>query len=53
MTLRSALYRALSLSNDVRAVRRGPKATARRMVRKPLLRASRRLVNRAVRKALP
>ena len=53
MTLRSALYRALSFSNDVRAVSRGPKATARRVVRKRGLRLSRRAVNRGVKWLIP
>lgn len=52
-TLRSVLYRALSLSNDVRAVRRGPKATVRRVMRKRGLQVTRRAVNRGVKWLIP
>lgn len=34
MSLTSTLFRAARLSADVRAIRRGPKATGKRLVRK-------------------
>lgn len=46
MTLRSFLYRALSLSNDARAIRRGPDAIARRYVRKAAYRGTTRLLRK-------
>jgi hypothetical protein len=42
MTLRALLYRALSLSNDARAVSRGPTAVGKRLVRKAAYRATTR-----------
>jgi hypothetical protein len=46
VTLRSALYRAARLLGDWRAIRKGPRAIVRRGVRKVLLRAAGRTVNR-------
>lgn len=34
MNLKSLIYRLLSISNDVNAVRKGPKAIGKRLVRK-------------------
>jgi hypothetical protein len=41
-----AAYRLLSLLNDDKAIRRGPKAVGKRMVRKAVRRALARLVGR-------
>lgn len=46
MTLRTFLYRTLSLSNDARAVSRGPKAVGKRIVRKAAYRGTTRLLRR-------
>jgi hypothetical protein len=40
------LYRALSFSNDIDAARKGPKALARRLLRKELLKGAGRLSRR-------
>ena len=34
MKLKSLIYRLLSISNDVNAVRKGPKAIGKRLIRK-------------------
>lgn len=47
--MRDFLYRVLRLSNDVRAVRRGPKAVGRRIGRRLYGRATGRLAGRIFR----
>lgn len=46
MTLRTLLYRALSLSNDARAGYRGPTAIGKRVVRKTAYRATTRALRK-------
>ena len=46
MTLRTFLYRALSLSNDARAAYRGPVPYGRRMVRKTAYKATTRALRK-------
>ncbi len=44
--IKSTLYRALRLSNDINAVRRGPKAIARRAGRRAFGKITGRLMGR-------
>lgn len=46
MTLKTFLYRALSLSNDARAVSRGPGAMTRRVLRKAAYRGTTRILRK-------
>jgi hypothetical protein len=46
MSTRSALYRLLRLSNDARAIRRGPRAVGRRVTRRAYGKATGRLARR-------
>lgn len=46
MSLRTFLYRALSFSNDARAVSRGPAAVGRRVARKAAYRSTTRLLRK-------
>lgn len=48
MSLRSMLYRIARLMGDVRAIRRGPRAIARRAARKGLMRIAGRAINRMI-----
>jgi hypothetical protein len=45
--MRNLLYRLLSVSNDVRAIRRGPKAVGKRVVRKAAYRSLSRALRRS------
>jgi hypothetical protein len=47
MSTRNTIYRLLSLSNDARAVSRGPSAVGKRMVRKAAYRGLSRLLRRS------
>lgn len=49
MRLRSALYALARLLGDYNAIKRGPKAIVKRQVRKTLLRATSREINRLTR----
>jgi hypothetical protein len=46
MTTKSILYRFLSFSNDVNAIRRGPKAVVKRQARKSIYKGVTRLMRR-------
>ena len=50
MTLRSAPYRALRAWGDVDAARKGPKALAKRMVRRRAHRATNRVTRKLLRR---
>lgn len=47
MSARNTVYRLLSLSNDARAVSRGPKAVGKRLLRKQAYKLTTRLLRRA------
>jgi hypothetical protein len=49
MSLTRWLYRALRVSRDVNAVRRGPKAATKRAARKAAYRGFAKLVSRVIR----
>lgn len=49
MSLTNMLYRAARLSADARAVRRGPAAVGKRVVRKTVYRQSARATRKALR----
>lgn len=49
MTVKSAIYAGLRVSNDINAIRRGPRAMGRRMQRRILGRFFGRLIGKIVR----
>lgn len=47
MSTKSTIYRLLSLSNDLRAIRRGPEAIGKRVIRKEAYKMLSRVLRRS------